>query len=115
MNILPIIALASISGFVFSDALVVKEIDPSVLTALAVHTPPVPYSDIETIAFDSCWHDAKTSNKTIERIVRQSPNLFLWLGDNTYADTTNMDVMRNKYDAKKVPNPTNTYFKRKYP
>ena len=32
-----------------------------------------------------------------ETIVAQRPDLFLFLGDNIYADTTDMDVMRAKY------------------
>ncbi len=32
-----------------------------------------------------------------EAIVAQRPELFVFLGDNIYADTTDMDVMRAKY------------------
>ncbi len=37
----------------------------------------------------------------MDRLASQNPDLFLWLGDNVYADTTDMAAMRDTYDAKK--------------
>ena len=66
------------------------------------HTQPDASSHLETISFGSCWHDdTGTTGPTISRLASQDPDLFLWLGDNVYADTTDMAEMRDTYDAKK--------------
>ncbi|WP_255229494.1 hypothetical protein [Pseudoalteromonas sp. HM-SA03] len=39
--------------------------------------------------------------EALAKLIGQQPDLFLWLGDNIYADTTDMAVMRQKYDDKK--------------
>ncbi|UXI67981.1 alkaline phosphatase D family protein [Tahibacter amnicola] len=67
----------------------------------AAHTLPVPFSNVSSIAFGSCWHTGATTSHTLNRVISQRPDLFLWLGDNIYGDTTDMNLMRSKYDAKK--------------
>ena len=68
---------------------------------LLAHTQPEPDDLIESIAVGSCFKTQGTMGQTMSRIVNSQPDLFMWLGDNIYADTTNMSVMQDKYDAKK--------------
>ena len=48
------------------------------------------------IAFGSCAHQNKPQ-PVLERVVEQSPDLFIYLGDNIYGDSRDMDVLRAKY------------------
>lgn len=56
----------------------------------AVKVPP------STIALGSCAHQRK-SQPIWDSILEKSPELFLFLGDNVYADTEDMDEMRAAY------------------
>ncbi|MBK1830462.1 alkaline phosphatase family protein [Verrucomicrobiaceae bacterium R5-34] len=47
-------------------------------------------------AFGSCWKSSH-SQKHWQPIVSNKPQLWLWLGDNIYADTHDMGVMKKKY------------------
>ena len=51
---------------------------------------------LSRIALGSCAKEDRPQ-PIWEAIVRQDPELFLFLGDNIYADTEDMDVMRRKY------------------
>src|SRR5215831_8995915 len=51
---------------------------------------------LSRIAFGSCAHQGRPQ-PIWEAIVATKPDLFVFLGDNIYADTTDMDVMRAKY------------------
>src|SRR5688572_3392247 len=51
---------------------------------------------IRTIAFGSCIN--ANSHPMLDRMLRTPFDLAVLLGDNIYADTTNMAVMRTKYD-----------------
>lgn len=51
---------------------------------------------ISRIAFGSCAKQDRPQ-KIWDAIVRSRPQLFLFVGDNIYADTRDMDVMRSKY------------------
>jgi alkaline phosphatase D len=51
---------------------------------------------ISRIAFGSCAHQER-DQPIWEPILRTKPELFLFIGDNIYADTEDMDVMRAKY------------------
>ena len=53
------------------------------------------------IAFGSCINT--NSHPMLERVVRTDFDLFILLGDNIYADTTNAVVMQRKYAALKIP------------
>lgn len=53
---------------------------------------------LELITFGSCnRHDIP--NPSWAGLIDASPDLFIWLGDNVYADTEDMDVMRAAYDS----------------
>ncbi len=53
--------------------------------------------DIMKIAFGSCGHEDHPL-PIFDTIVRHDPDLFIFLGDNIYGDTKNMDTLRSKYD-----------------
>ena len=48
------------------------------------------------IAFGSCSHQNK-KQPILETVVKQSPDLFIYLGDNIYGDTKDMKVLQKKY------------------
>ena len=48
------------------------------------------------ICFGSCCNQNK-DQPILNTIVKQSPELFIYLGDNIYGDTKNMDVLKAKY------------------
>ncbi len=52
----------------------------------------------ETIAFGSCYRNGKNP-QIWDTVSKQNPELFLFLGDNVYADTTDMKEMRAEYQA----------------
>lgn len=52
---------------------------------------------ISRLAFGSCA-DQETAQPIWEIILKTNPQLFILLGDNIYADTTDMKVMKAKYD-----------------
>lgn len=53
---------------------------------------------IEKLAFGSCnKHDLP--QPIWNPIINDSPDLFLWLGDNVYGDTDNMELLKSKYEA----------------
>jgi alkaline phosphatase D len=68
---------------------------------LLSHAQPQPSDLIEKIAVGSCFKVQGTMGQAMSRIIESKPDLFMWLGDNIYADTTNMTTMQNKYDTKK--------------
>jgi alkaline phosphatase D len=51
---------------------------------------------ITTLAFGSCAKENK-KQKIWQNIQKENPDLFIFLGDNIYADTEDMDVMKSKY------------------
>ncbi len=53
-----------------------------------------------TIAFGSCSDEDDTVQLWRE-IIRQKPELWIWLGDNIYADTSDRAVIKSKYDRQK--------------
>ena len=53
------------------------------------------------IAFGSC-SDQKRPQPLWDDIVAQKPDLWIWLGDNIYGDSEDMDVLRTKYDQQKA-------------
>ena len=52
--------------------------------------------DSIVIAFGSC-NKQYLDQPLWEDIGKNNPDLFIWAGDNIYADTENMDKMRKKY------------------
>ena len=55
---------------------------------------------LQTIAFGSC-NDHTKSQEMWKHIVKNKPELWIWLGDNIYADTENMHTMAKKYTKQK--------------
>ena len=49
-----------------------------------------------TIAFGSCANQGHPL-PIFDEVVKHQPDVFLFLGDNIYGDTMDMDVLRNKY------------------
>lgn len=56
---------------------------------------------LTSIAAGSCFKVKGDMPAAMSRLINQQPDLFLWLGDNIYADTTDMALMQQKYDDKK--------------
>ena len=55
---------------------------------------------LQTIAFGSC-NDHTKSQEMWKHVVKNKPQLWVWLGDNIYADTENMHTMAKKYSEQK--------------
>ncbi|MCE7067364.1 alkaline phosphatase D family protein [Dyadobacter sp. CY326] len=55
---------------------------------------------ITTIAFGSC-SDQKRPQPLWDDIVAKKPQVWVWLGDNIYGDSENMDTLKAKYDKQK--------------
>lgn len=62
---------------------------------------PEPPALVSRIAFGSCNKHDKPQ-PLWKTIVNNQPDLWIWLGDNIYADTTDMTMMRRKYEAQKA-------------
>ena len=58
--------------------------------------PRSPESVIERVAFGSCSHQKKRQ-PILRTVVAKDPDVFVYLGDNIYGDTDNMDVLRSRY------------------
>jgi alkaline phosphatase D len=56
------------------------------------------HASLSRILFGSCLKEAEIS-PIFETILAHEPELFLFLGDNIYADTSDMAVMQAKYDV----------------
>lgn len=65
----------------------------STLTAVAQQ---IPQKKLTKIAFGSCGHQ---DNPLIifDQVVKHNPDLFIFLGDNIYGDTDDMEVLKAKY------------------
>lgn len=50
------------------------------------------------IAFGSCSHQDKNQN-ILYKVIEQKPDLFIYLGDNIYGDTRDMDILKKKYNT----------------
>lgn len=57
-------------------------------------------NNITRIAFGSCAHQDKDI-PIFDLIAQKRPDLFIFLGDNIYGDTEDMNLMREKYDKLK--------------
>ena len=55
---------------------------------------------LQTIAFGSCNNQSK-NQEMWKHVVVNKPDLWIWLGDNIYADTQNPKVMAGKYSTLK--------------
>jgi alkaline phosphatase D len=72
------------------QATVQKDTAPKVISASSLTSLP------RRIAFGSCAHQDEPQ-PILRRVVEKSPNLFIYLGDNIYGDTKDMQVLRDKY------------------
>ncbi|WP_420577798.1 alkaline phosphatase D family protein [Ekhidna sp.] len=57
--------------------------------------------NITQIAFGSCSEQELTNRQLWDEVNFMEPDLWIWLGDNIYGDTEDMQVMRQKYDLQK--------------
>ena len=73
----------------------------SLLGGCRTSRPEEAQQPITTIAFGSC-SDQKRPQPLWDDIVAQKPSVWIWLGDNIYGDTENMDTLRAKYDRQKA-------------
>jgi alkaline phosphatase D len=55
---------------------------------------------VQTIAFGSCSRQS-LPQPLWDDVVAQKPDLWIWLGDNIYGDSENMDTLRAKYALQK--------------
>ncbi len=65
-----------------------------IVNASAQQTFPL----ISKIAFGSCAHES-SPQPILDLVVNHKPDLFVYLGDNIYGDTEDMNVLRAKYDS----------------
>lgn len=56
---------------------------------------------IQRIAFGSCSRQDLPNHQLWKEVNEVKPDLWIWLGDNIYGDTEDMDVMREKYNQQK--------------
>jgi alkaline phosphatase D len=72
-----------------------------ILSGLLLAAPAASGADdkkpLSRIAFGSCAHQDR-DQPIWEPIVKEKPDLFLFIGDTIYADTQDMKVMKQKYD-----------------
>lgn len=72
-------------------------IAPPMVSTKQHQNVPIQFSQIlNTIAFGSC-NDQNKDQSMWEAIVQNRPDLWIWLGDNIYADTENMKEMAAMY------------------
>ena len=75
----------------------------ALLGALCLPAQASPASDfddateISTIAFGSCFNPKKKKFEIFDGILKQKPDAFLFLGDNIYGDTEDMELLKAKY------------------
>ncbi|MFK7852186.1 MAG: alkaline phosphatase D family protein [Akkermansiaceae bacterium] len=58
------------------------------------HEPKV----IQKIAFGSCNNPRKGGSPMFDVLLKQKPDVFVFLGDNIYGDTEDMELLREKWD-----------------
>ena len=78
-----------------------EECDAPEPEPLLTHTIPQQSKRLDRVALGSCFKTKGDMPEALARLIGHQPDLFLWLGDNIYADTTDMALMRQKYDNKK--------------
>lgn len=60
-------------------------------------TPPLPLpKEVRTIGLGSCLKESRPA-PVLGVIAAAKPDVFVWLGDNIYGDTTDAQVLRSKY------------------
>ena len=72
---------------------------PNTVQQLSSISPVQPLNtdkELSTIAFGSCNHQHE-AQPMWQHILENQPELWIWLGDNIYGDTEDMEVMAKKY------------------
>lgn len=67
-----------------------------VARAQTIDKPDIKPSESFKIAFGSCAHEDK-DQPLLSVVADQQPDLFIYLGDNIYGDTRDMNLLKNKY------------------
>ncbi len=57
--------------------------------------------NINCISFGSCNNQTKTQDMW-QYVLQNDPDLWIWLGDNIYGDTEDMDILSGKYQLQKT-------------
>ncbi|MEM7013546.1 MAG: alkaline phosphatase D family protein, partial [Verrucomicrobiota bacterium] len=75
-----------------------KLVSTSIIFSILCSAPALadPDKAINRILYGSCIKQERPI-PIFERILEREPDVFVFLGDNIYADTTDMEVMREKY------------------
>lgn len=92
------------AAFVFAGALVLMGCGETEEPMVILKAPPVPAQadhvvrkEVRSLAFGSCA--AASDSMPALRVARElRPDVFVWLGDNIYGDTDNMDSLQGCYD-----------------
>ncbi len=71
-----------------------------ILSCVPLQKPISPEKSDFTIAFGSC-NKQRMDNILWQEIIKNKPNLWIWGGDNIYADTHDMEELRADYNALK--------------
>lgn len=74
--------------------------NPKKVNQIEISTVADHPSDSFIIAFGSCNKQDKPQ-PLWEDIAAEKPDLWIWLGDNIYGDSDNVDVLKSKYDKQK--------------
>lgn len=53
--------------------------------------------EIDTIAFGSCYDPRDQHDVMFEAVINHRPDVFIFLGDNIYGDTGDMEILKKKY------------------
>ena len=59
-------------------------------------------TEIDTIAFGSCFNPRHKKFQIFDGILKQKPDAFLFLGDNIYGDTEDMELLKKKYAERRA-------------
>lgn len=59
------------------------------------------YKEVDRIAFGSCSKQDQPENQLWNEVIATNPEVWIWLGDNIYGDTVDMNVMKERYDLQK--------------
>ena len=52
---------------------------------------------VDIVAFGSCYNPRDQKDAMFDTVLKYRPDLFIFLGDNIYGDTRDMDVLKKKY------------------
>lgn len=67
-----------------------------IISIFFLNSYSIAQKNISKIAFGSCAYE-ENSLEIFNTIVSHKPDLFIFLGDNIYGDTYNMDILKSKY------------------